>query len=56
MKRIIALLLCVGMFAAVAAGCGGGQQLTATGDEATKADRRKARQTLYRPAHQGYHN
>lgn len=35
MKRIIALLLCVGMFAAVAAGCGGGQQLTATGDEAT---------------------
>ena len=35
MKRIIALLLCVGMFAAVAAGCGGNtKQETATGDEA----------------------
>lgn len=35
MKKIIALLLCIGMFAAVAAGCGGsGQQEVATGDEA----------------------
>lgn len=35
MKRIIALLLCIGMFAAVAAGCGGtGKQEVATGDEA----------------------
>lgn len=35
MKRIIALILCVGIFAAAAAGCGGaGQQITATGDEA----------------------
>ena len=34
MKRIIAFLLCAGMFAAVAAGCGGAKQPTATGDEA----------------------
>ena len=35
MKRIIALLLCIGLFASVAAGCGGsGKQPTATGDEA----------------------
>ena len=35
MKRIIALLLCIGMFAAVAAGCGGTtKEETATGDEA----------------------
>lgn len=34
MKKIIALLLCLGMFAAVCAGCGG-PQITATGDEAT---------------------
>ena len=35
MKRIIAFLLCVGMFITVAAGCGGsGAQKTATGDEA----------------------
>lgn len=33
MKKIIALLLCLGMFAAVCAGCGG-PQITATGDEA----------------------
>ena len=34
MKKIIALLLCLGIFAAAAAGCGG-PQITATGDEAT---------------------
>lgn len=34
MKKIIALILCVGMLAAVAAGCGGGKQAEATGDEA----------------------
>lgn len=39
MKRITALLLCLGMFAAVTAGCGGtGKQVTATGDEATKTN------------------
>lgn len=35
MKKIIALLLCIGVFAAVAAGCGGNSKTeTATGDEA----------------------
>ncbi len=35
MKRIIALILCIGIFAASAAGCAGaGQQTEATGDEA----------------------
>lgn len=35
MKRILAILLCVGIFAAVAAGCGGAQkEKIATGDEA----------------------
>lgn len=38
MKRIIALLLCAGMLAAVAAGCGGGKQVTATGDEAANTN------------------
>ena len=34
MKKIIALLLCIGLFAAVAVGCGGQKQAVATGDEA----------------------
>ena len=34
MKRLIALLLCIGMFAAVAVGCGQQKQEVATGDEA----------------------
>lgn len=39
MKRITALLLCLGMFAAVTAGCGGaGKQVTATGDEAVNTN------------------
>lgn len=38
MKRIIALLLCVGIFAVAAAGCAGGAQTTATGDEAASTE------------------
>lgn len=39
MKRIIALLLCAGIFAVAAAGCfGGGPQITATGDEAANTN------------------
>ena len=39
MKRIIALILCLGIFAAAAAGCGGSsKEPVATGDEAKNTD------------------